>query len=227
MWKESVNELLVRIVFKYFVKMRLKGMALSIWKGQEAWNVFRLLGSKERLHFEHVRGLESNRYYSRGKSRSSSNRGTASGVRPSFFVITDDSVNRTLSVHTRLQIHAREVSKTATAGCRSTKKISFRAIKEYLGKFANRSSEFAFDRELWMVVDNLELFSSREEIYSFDSYVIYVYTYIYISLRVIYFSVEECLFFYLCTEKYFYAKNNFYVFILCKYVQVFILNFFM
>lgn len=157
--------------------------------------MFRLLGSKERLHFEHVRGLESNRYYSRGKSRSSSNRGTASGVRPSFFVITDDSVNRTLSVHTRLQIHAREVSKTATAGCRSTKKISFRAIKEYLGKFANRSSEFAFDRELWMVVDNLELFSSREEIYSFDSYVIYVYTYIYTSLRVIYFSVEECFFF--------------------------------
>ena len=77
-----------------------------------------MFGSKEKLHFEHVRGLESNRYYSRGKSRSSSNRGTASGARSSFFVITDDSVNRTLSVHARLQIHAREVSKAAAARLR-------------------------------------------------------------------------------------------------------------
>lgn len=66
------------------------------------------------------------------KSRSSSNRGTASGARSSSTVITDDSVNRTLSVHARLQIHARGMSKTGGPGLVRTKKISFRPIKEYL-----------------------------------------------------------------------------------------------
>ena len=117
-----------------------------------------VFGSKEKLHFEHVRGLESSRYYSRGKSRSSSNRGTASGARSSFFVITDDSVNRTLSVHARLQIHAREVSKAAAARHRFHppplwRKSPFAPLKNILASLrTDRASSLSIENFGWLSI---------------------------------------------------------------------------